>query len=66
MLKTFKNEVIEVNPWLPETRKLWGMLLLLSALTFFLYPVPAAQAGEAEILILHTNNVTGYLFPCPT
>ena len=42
------------------------MLLLLSAWTFFLLPAPAAQAGETEILILHTNNVTGYLFPCPT
>ena len=66
MLKTFKNEVIEVKPWLPETKRPFGMLLLFSALTFFFYPVPAAQAGEVEILILHTNNVTGYLFPCPT
>jgi hypothetical protein len=42
------------------------MLIFLSACSFFLSPATAAQAGEAEILILHTNNVTGYLFPCPT
>jgi hypothetical protein len=51
---------------LPETRRLCGMLLLLSAWSFFFFAAPSAQAGEAEILILHTNNVTGHLFPCPT
>jgi hypothetical protein len=50
--------------WFSETRRLFGMLLLLGV--FFFCPPPASQAGEAEILILHTNNVTGYLFPCPT
>ena len=27
---------------------------------------PAAGEKEAEILLLHTNNVTGHLFACPT
>jgi hypothetical protein len=40
-------------------------------ITFFLlaiFPVfmPAAKAKGAEFLLLHTNNVTGHLFPCPT
>ncbi len=38
---------------------LWAAYLLFS-------PSPYARAGETEILLLHTNNVTGYLFPCPT
>jgi hypothetical protein len=65
-METFKNEVIELKIRFMETRKFCGIVLLLSACSFFLFPAPAAQAGEAEILILHTNNVTGYLFPCPT
>ena len=27
---------------------------------------PRAEGKEATILLLHTNNVTGHLFPCPT
>jgi hypothetical protein len=27
---------------------------------------PQASSKETEILLLHSNNVTGYLFPCPT
>ncbi len=52
--------------WFPEARRFCGILILLFAGSFISFPAPAAQAGEAEILILHTNNVTGYLFPCPT
>jgi hypothetical protein len=67
MLKTLKNnEVTELKRRLLETKRLFGMLFLLSSWAFSLFPAPAAQAGEAEILILHTNNVTGYLLPCPT
>jgi len=66
MLKTLRNEVSELKNWHPGTKRLLVMLLLLCAWAFFLFSAPAAQAGEAEILILHTNNVTGYLFPCPT
>jgi hypothetical protein len=53
-----------LKAWLTLSAKVLGTLLLLSA--FFFLPAPSAIAGEAEILLLHTNNVTGYLFPCPT
>jgi len=51
-----------IHIWKRNDRLLPGLLtfcLLLSA-------SPTVRAGETEILILHTNNVTGYLFPCPT
>ncbi len=35
-------------------------------LTVFMAGVPNAESKETEILLLHTNNVTGHLFPCPT
>jgi hypothetical protein len=65
-LKTFENEVIPLKDCFPATRKFWGVLSFLFAWSLFLFPAPAPEAGEAEILILHTNNVTGYLLPCPT
>ena len=65
-MKAFKNEVMELKIRFMATRRFCGIVLLLSACSFFLSPAPVAQAGEAEIVILHTNNVTGYLFPCPT
>jgi|MudIll2142460700_1097286.scaffolds.fasta_scaffold78317_5 hypothetical protein len=38
-------------------------LLILAVLPFW----PSDSAGkEVEFLILHTGNVTGHLFPCPT
>ena len=40
-------------------------ILLLMGMTFGLGD-PEATAKESEILLLHSNNVTGYLFPCPT
>ncbi len=44
-----------------------GFLFLVSAcLAFFIGQAPLAQSKESEIYILHTNNVTGHLFPCPT
>jgi hypothetical protein len=46
--------------------RIYGLLVALLICTVFLSPAPVARAGETEILILHTNNVTGYLFPCPT
>jgi len=49
-----------------EIPGLCGLFFLLAASLFFFLPVPATHAGGAEILILHTNNVSGYLFPCPT
>jgi len=46
--------------------RLYGLVAVLLVCSSFLSPAAIGQAGETEILILHTNNVTGYLFPCPT
>ncbi len=46
--------------------RLYGLVAVLLVCTFSLSPAAIARAGETEVLILHTNNVTGYLFPCPT
>ena len=42
--------------------------LLLALLTLAIFPLlnSVAEGKEAEILLLHTNNVTAHLFPCPT
>jgi hypothetical protein len=52
---------------------IWGMIkkvgLLLIALSLGMIFGPAnpqAIAKEKAVLLLHSNNVTGYLFPCPT
>ncbi len=47
-------------------KRIFGLLSVLLIGCLFLFASPVARAGETEILILHTNNVTGYLFPCPT
>ena len=44
-----------------------GMILVAIVLLAVLYPV--AQGGLAKdltITIVHANNITGHLFPCPT
>jgi hypothetical protein len=41
-----------------------AMILGLLGILFTLVPAPVA-AG-AEFNILHSNNITGHLFPCPT
>jgi hypothetical protein len=48
------------------TKRAGLRLLALANLIVFLNlsPIPAGAAGE--IVLLHTNNVTGHLFPCPT
>jgi hypothetical protein len=58
--------VLNLKPWIPKGKRISGLLtaLLICLLFFFLSPV--VRAGETEILILHTNNVTGYILPCPT
>jgi hypothetical protein len=58
--------VSNLKAWIPKGKKIYGLLpaLLIAGLLLSLSPI--ARAGETEILILHTNNVTGYLFPCPT
>jgi hypothetical protein len=58
--------VMDLKPWLPKGTRLYGLLAVLLVCSFLLSPVQIAGAGETEVLILHTNNVTGYLFPCPT
>jgi hypothetical protein len=57
---------MDLNTRLSIGARIYGLLVALLICTVFLSPAPVARAGETEILILHTNNVTGYLFPCPT
>jgi hypothetical protein len=61
-----RQEVINLKARILWEKKISGRLpaLLIAALLLSLSPI--ARAGETEILILHTNNVTGHLFPCPT
>ena len=55
-----------MKAWIPKGKKIYGLLPALLIASLLLSPAPIAKAAETEILILHTNNVTGYLFPCPT
>jgi len=48
------------------SKRIYGLLTVLLICLLFFSLSPVARAGETEILILHTNNVTGHLFPCPT
>jgi hypothetical protein len=64
--KTAKNEVMDLKTRLTKDARIYGLLSALVICTVFLSPAPIARAVETEILLLHTNNVTGYLFPCPT
>jgi hypothetical protein len=57
---------MDLKTRLSKGTRIYGLLAALLIFTVFLSPAPIAQAGETEILLLHTNNVTGYLFPCPT
>jgi hypothetical protein len=50
----------------PTAQILGAFLLTLLAVAVFPLSIPTAEGKEAEVLLLHTNNVTGYLFPCPT
>jgi hypothetical protein len=38
-------------------------LLFVSSL---IYPHPNTFATEAQLTIIHSGNINGYLFPCPT
>jgi hypothetical protein len=49
-----------------DGKRIFRLVAVLLVCSSFLSPAAIGQAGETEILILHTNNVTGYLFPCPT
>jgi len=61
-----KKEVMDLKPLFFKGTRLYGLVAVFLVCTFFLPPDPIARAGETEVLILHTNNVAGYLFPCPT
>ena len=65
-LRLRQDEVMNLRIWFPEGKRISGLLpaLLIAGLLLSLSPI--ARAGETEILVLHTNNVTGYLLPCPT
>ncbi len=51
---------------IPGMKKLGVLLLALLTLASLPLIDRVAEGKEAEILLLHTNNVTGHLFPCPT
>lgn len=45
----------------------WGIFsLVLLALLISAPPYSQAQGNGKEIVLVHSNNLTGYLFPCPT
>ncbi len=49
-----------------EVKKSSALLIALMALAGLPFWPSDAGGKEAEFLILHTNNVTGHFFPCPT
>ncbi len=51
---------------LPKMKKSSVLFLALLALANLPFGPLDAWGKEAELFILHTNNVTGHLFPCPT
>ncbi len=56
----------KIRPILRIRPGLFLVFLLVALGNFSLFGMAAAEAAEKEVLILHTNNVTGHLFPCPT
>jgi len=40
------------------------ILSVLLAVILFLFQ--KAEGGAAELTLIHTSNVTGHLFPCPS
>ena len=51
---------------IPLVKKVGALLLALLILASFSFFDQVAEGKDTEILLLHTNNVTGHLFPCPT
>jgi hypothetical protein len=44
-----------------------GMILLAVVMLAALYPaVQRGMAKDLTMTIVHANNITGHLFPCPT
>ncbi len=50
----------------PRVLQIGGLFIALFVLAISPVFNPGAKAKEAEFLLLHTSNVTGHLFPCPT
>jgi hypothetical protein len=73
-LKRIEVSILKVKRAIPVIGKRWirrgkaygAALVGFSLALIFLQPMPEAKAGETEILLLQTNNVTAHLFPCPT
>jgi hypothetical protein len=40
------------------------ILFVLAAVTLFSFQ--QVEGGPAEVTLIHTSNVTGHLFPCPS
>ena len=62
-LPILSNPRRNVIPWVKNLGALLLALLILANFPFF---NRVAEGKETEILLLHTNSVTGHLFPCPT
>lgn len=45
-------------------RDIARILFILLAVTLLLFQ--KAEGGPAEVTLIHTSNVTGHLFPCPS
>jgi len=45
-------------------RNIAWILFVLAAVTLF--PFHPVEGGAAEVTLIHTSNVTGHLFPCPS
>ena len=62
-LPILSNPHRNVISWVKKLGTLLLALLILASFPFF---NQVAEGKETEILLLHTNSVTGHLFPCPT
>jgi hypothetical protein len=51
---------------IPLVKKVGVLFLALLILASFSFFDQVAEGKDTEILLLHTNSVTGHLFPCPT
>jgi len=58
---------VSVELWKRVIPRFFRVALLFFALLLVIFPVsPRAEGKEATVLLLHTNNVTGHFYPCPT
>jgi hypothetical protein len=67
ILKTIFRNLMELRKKINlRALQMGGLFTALFVLAIFPVFTPGAKAREAEFLLLHANNVTGHLFPCPT